>query len=101
VLDLLRSSAAPLALALVAMVIVFKLIRPALTAMLAPPPPPPPGSQLDEIVENEIQPPAPPPPPLLQPPGENPRLEAARAMARQNPAAVANIVRGWVNGEVA
>ena len=27
------------------------------------------------------------------------KLEAARAMARQNPAAVANIVRGWVKGE--
>ena len=27
------------------------------------------------------------------------RLENARAMARSNPAAVAHIVRGWVNGE--
>jgi flagellar biosynthesis/type III secretory pathway M-ring protein FliF/YscJ len=29
------------------------------------------------------------------------KIEWARAMARQNPAAVASIVRGWVNGEKA
>ena len=28
-------------------------------------------------------------------------LEAARALAKENPAAVANIVRGWVSGESA
>ena len=27
------------------------------------------------------------------------RLDNARAMAKSNPAAVAHIVRGWVNGE--
>ena len=31
----------------------------------------------------------------------NDRLLAARAMAKENPAAVAGIVRGWVNGETA
>jgi flagellar M-ring protein FliF len=29
------------------------------------------------------------------------RLDNARAMAKNNPAAVAHIVRGWVNGETA
>ena len=29
------------------------------------------------------------------------QLEDARAMAKQNPAAVASIVRGWVSGEAA
>ena len=29
------------------------------------------------------------------------RLEEARALARSNPMAVANIVKNWVNGEVA
>jgi flagellar M-ring protein FliF len=37
--------------------------------------------------------------PALQGPIHNSKLEAARAMAKQNPAAVANIVRGWVSGE--
>ena len=93
VLDLLKSAAAPLALALVALVIVFKLIKPALTAVLAPPPPEP-GSQVNEVVDGDIKPPEPPP---LQLPLHNGKLEAARAMAKQNPQAVANIVRGWVN----
>lgn len=96
-LDLLRSAAAPFALALVALVVVFKLLKPALTQMLAPPPPPPeppPGSQLDEVVGAAE--------PLALLPAEPQyasKLESARAMARQNPAAVASIVRGWVNGE--
>jgi flagellar M-ring protein FliF len=97
-LDLLRSAAAPFALALVALVVVFKLIKPAMTQMLAPPPPPPappPGSQLDEVVGAE-------PLPLMAPePQYISKIESARAMARQNPAAVASIVRGWVNGEKA
>jgi flagellar M-ring protein FliF len=97
-LDLLRSAAAPFALALVALVVVFKLIKPAMTQMLAPPPPPPaqpPGSQLDEVVGAE-------PLPLMAPqPQYVSKIESARAMARQNPAAVASIVRGWVNGEKA
>ena len=98
VVELLRSSAAPLALALVALVIVFKLIKPTLTTMFAPPPPPSPGSQLDEVVDGDSPPalPAAVPPQLT-----DARLEAARAMARQNPQAVAGIVRGWVSGEPA
>jgi flagellar M-ring protein FliF len=93
--DLLRSAIAPLALALVALVIVFKLIKPALTQLMAPPPPEP-GTQLSEVVDD-----VPPPEPIqLAPPQHQARIEAARNMAKQNPAAVANIVRGWVNGEV-
>ncbi len=99
-IDLLRSALAPLALALVALTIVFKLIKPALTAVLAPPPPPEPGTQVSEVVGDSptpdsavVQ--------ALEAPQHNARLEAARAMAKENPAAVAGIVRGWVNGEAA
>ncbi len=94
VLDLLKSAAAPLALALVALVIVFKLIKPALTAVLAPPPPPEPGSQINEVVDGDLKAQE----PLQLPMANNAKLEAARAMAKSNPQAVANIVRGWVNG---
>ncbi|KPF58494.1 flagellar M-ring protein FliF [beta proteobacterium AAP51] len=97
-IDLLKTAAAPLALALVALLIITKLIRPAFTAMTAPPPPPEKGSQLDEVVAEEVAPP--PPPPLLLP-TQSDRVEQARALAKANPAAVANIVRGWVNGETA
>jgi flagellar M-ring protein FliF len=36
----------------------------------------------------------------LAPPKSALQLTAARDLARTNPAAVANIVRGWVSGEV-
>ncbi len=99
-IDLLKSAAAPAALALVALVIVSKLIKPALTQMLAPPPAPEPGSQLSEVVDDEEPAPPPKPAPMaLLPPGGGDRVEAARALAKANPAVVANIVRGWVNGE--
>ena len=98
-IELLRSAAAPVALALVALVIVSQLIRPALTAVLTPPVPLP-GTQLSEIVEDE-PPPPPPRKPILDAPKHHEKLEAARNMAKTNPAAVAHIVRGWVNGESA
>jgi flagellar M-ring protein FliF len=100
--DLLRSSAAPAALAVVALVIVFSLLRPALTALLAPPPTPPPGTQLDEVVgEDGLPLLAETKTPQLEGPRTTEKLEAARALAKQNPAAVATIVRGWVSGEAA
>ena len=102
-IDLVKSAAAPAALALVALVIVFKLIRPALMGILSPPPPvvaAETGSQLNEVVDGEN---------LLPEDAERReldqsrvgRLERARTLARSNPAAVAHIVRGWVNGEAA
>ena len=39
--------------------------------------------------------------PALPAPKTNEHLDAARALAKENPAAVANIVRGWVSGEAA
>jgi flagellar M-ring protein FliF len=97
-LDLLKTAIAPLALAVVALVVVFKLIKPAMSQLLAPPPPPEPGTQVSEVVGEDDASSAE-ATPALPAPQHNARLEAARAMAKQNPAAVANIVRGWVNGE--
>ena len=98
VIELLRSAAAPVALALVALVIVSQLIRPALRAVLTVPPPAP-GSQISEVVEDE-EPPLPPSrKPALEAPGHTDKLDSARNLAKQNPAAVAHIVRGWVSGE--
>ncbi len=104
VIDLARSAAAPAALALVACVIVFSLIRPAMTAVMTPPPALP-GSQLTETVDGDTTLPA-----LadqradalaLGAPRTNERLDAVRNLAKENPSAVAQIVRGWVNGEPA
>jgi flagellar M-ring protein FliF len=98
--DLLRAAGVPAALGLVAMLVFFGMVRPAVRAALAPPPPPAPGSQLNAVVDD-----APALPggamPALEAPKANAQLEQARALAKQNPAAVAGIVRGWVSGEAA
>ncbi len=100
-LDLLKTATAPLALAVVALVAIFSLIRPAVQQMLAPPEPPAPGSGLNEVVDGDAALPGAEARalPQLAAPANSDKLEAARAMAKQNPAAVANIVRGWVSGE--
>jgi flagellar M-ring protein FliF len=96
--ELLRSGATPAALVLVALIALFGFVRPALRAALAPPAPPP-GSQLDAMVAgNESLPPVE-APPALEAPQSNDKLEAARRLAKENPAAVANIMRSWVNPE--
>jgi flagellar M-ring protein FliF len=94
--DLLRGAAAPAALALVALMLVFGLVRPALKAMLTPAAPVK-GQQLDVAVADELVLPA----PTLEPPKPSERLIGARVLAKDNPAAVANIVRGWVSKETA
>ena len=79
-----------------ALVIVFVLLKPALKAATTPAK----GAQLDEVVDGAAALPQPESAPALAAPQTNDRLEAARRLAKENPAAVANIVRGWVNGEV-
>ena len=121
-LDLARSFAWPLGLALIGAIVLFGMVRPGIKAIrIATPPPAPadvqalaaPGRSLDAMLSEEPQRPA-----LASPeqeatalPGpaqqasqtvpEQARLEGARQMARQNPIAVANIVKSWVNGDAA
>jgi flagellar M-ring protein FliF len=103
--DLLRAGLAPGAMALVALVIVFTLIRPAVKAAIAPPPPDSnKGNSLDAMVaddeklpELEVNPET----IALELASVNHKLESARKLAKENPAMVANIVRGWVSGETA
>ena len=100
--DLLRSAAAPAALALVALFTLFGLVRPAMKAVFAPAPAAK-GGRLDAVVaDGETLPPVgPATPPALEAPAMQGKLDVARALAKDNPAAVANIMRGWVNGEAA
>ena len=95
VIDMLRAAAVPLALAFVAVLVFMGMIRPALNAALAPPPPPEPGSMLAEVVDDAQELPALPAPKYID------HLDSARALAKENPAAVAGILRGWVSGEPA
>lgn len=102
VLDLVRAGAVPGALALVALGLIFGVIRPALR---------PPvvveaaddkrGQQLDAVVDDANALPGDGALPALEAPLENRKLESARQLAKDNPAAVANIMREWVNGEAA
>lgn len=99
VLDMVRTLAVPGALTLLALIVVLGAVRPALKAAQSATPP---VSRLDAVVDDEQQLPAlgaPPRLPALEAPVADNRLEEARALAKSNPAAVANIVRGWVANE--
>ena len=108
-LDLVRGAAAPLGLALVALLVYFGMVKPSMKAVLNPPPPPP-GSTLNTVVADGQAAPnangaagarAPGAPLALEAPGPNMKLEQARQFTKENPAATANIVRSWVSGEPA
>jgi flagellar M-ring protein FliF len=93
--DLVRAGAVPAGLVAVALLLVFAVVRPAMRQIEPPPvvaaPPEPEKLPAPEEVETVE----------VAPPKSALQLTAARDLAKQNPAAVANIVRGWVSGEVA
>ncbi len=97
-IDLLRELLKYAAIALIAAYLIFKVIRPLLQTMLPPPPPPPAplevakGQHIDTVDEEGGA-------------GESPmsesqlldmRIEEVRAMAQQDPMAVANIIKEWM-----
>lgn len=101
VIDLLRAAAVPGGLALVALLVFFGLIRPALQSVLVSPAAAAAAATaaaqksggLLATVDDPQQ------LPLLPEIKPIEHLENARAMAKQNPAAVAGIVSSWVSGE--
>ncbi len=99
-LDLLRAGAVPAALALVGLAVVFGLVKPAVMAAMAKPPvaDDAKGQQLDAVVDDEPEQ-LPGGAAFLEPPMHLHKLEHARQLAKDNPTAVANIVRDWVNGD--
>jgi len=103
--DLARSLAWPVGTLLFGTLVLLGLVRPALKALAAPPPPmaTDPTAQLDALVSEQPE-----RPPLLSsvgdantagPSPEQLRLEDARRLTRDNPAAVANIVKTWIGSE--
>ncbi len=97
-LDLARAAAVPAALAFVALLVFFGLVRPGVRAALGPKQIEPTGSRLNAVADDRDSLPALPAPAAVRT-GE--RIENARQMARANPAAVAGILRNWVDGETA
>ncbi|MFO1336651.1 MAG: flagellar basal-body MS-ring/collar protein FliF [Burkholderiaceae bacterium] len=101
-LDLVRAGAVPGALALVALGLIFGVIRPALRpAVVVEAAGDKRGQQVDAVVDDGAVLPGEAELPKLEAPRENRKLEGARQLAKDNPAAVANIMREWVSGEVA
>ena len=95
-LDLMRAGAVPAALVAVAAMLVFAVVRPALRRV--EPPADAPGAPALEAVAGGAEE-APSALPALEMNPTEKQLETARAFAKQNPVAVANILRGWVNRE--
>ncbi len=92
-LDLVRAAAVPAALVIVALLVMSGLIKPAFKAATATPV----GRKLDAVVSDPID--AAPQTLALSAPMADKQLQDARALAKQNPAAVAHIVRDWVSKE--
>lgn len=90
VLSTARGIGMQLGLVLLGLLAIFGVIRPALKR--PPAPPARPGSGSSTLVANDVALPPPVDPNALSAPSE-----AALKLARENPATVANVVRGWVN----
>lgn len=109
--DLARTMAWPVGMLLLGLILFLGMVRPALKMMATPEARPGEGdaeptrlvagSQLDTVVDNETQRPGLPSPVHNEVTAEMLRLEDAKRLAKENPVAVANIVRGWMSGESA
>ena len=103
-IELARSFAWPVGMSLFAALVLLGLVRPALKTLGKPRAIPMAGAQLDALEAETPQRPALPAPSKNGEPDqltpEQQRLEDARALVRQNPMAVANIVKNWVSGDI-
>jgi len=93
VMDNVRSLAAPAALALLALLIVMSMIRPAMRQLAPPPAPLLAGSNLQTVVDDAMPAGSGQEVLAVEGPKPNPKIEAVRQLAKQNPAAVAHVVR--------
>lgn len=101
-IDLVKVGGLPAALTLVALMLLLGVVRPALRPDPPPPPPPEPEGKLDAVVDDTQALPGPDAAELLALENSQ-KVEAqltdARELAKQNPVAVANILRAWMQGE--
>ncbi len=97
-IDLVRSAGTPAALVLVALIFLFGFVKPALKAATPAAAAPAQGGKLNLVADNALALPGG-SPPMLEAPRTAEHLATARSVAKENPAAVANIVRGWVKAE--
>lgn len=99
-IDIVRTLAVPAGLTLAALIVVFGAIRPAIKAAQPAELSAEEQQKLNAVVDdlqelpgldqgNQM--------PQLEGPTTDARLEAARVFARENPMAMANVMRGWMN----
>jgi flagellar M-ring protein FliF len=100
-IDLLRAGGMPAALTLVALMLLLGVVRPALRRDLPPTPPQPPTTALNAVVDDTEALPGPTQAErlALEAPKVEKQLIDARALAKGNPQAVANMMRAWMDGE--
>lgn len=95
-IELVRTLAWPLGLALFGAILILGLLRPLVKSRT----PERDGPQFEALEDGDLERPAlAAPVEDLQPTDAQLRLEQARQLTKQNPIAVANIVKTWVNGE--
>lgn len=107
--DIMRTLAVPAALTLAALIVVFGAIRPAIKAARPEPPSETEVTRLNAVVDdpNELPGEAELPPgmimgpdgkpvPALEAPLVDQRLESAKGLAKENPAAMATLIRSWM-----
>jgi flagellar M-ring protein FliF len=97
-IDLVRSAGTPTALVLVALIFLFGFVKPAFKAAAPAAARPAQGGKLSVVADDAVAMPGA-STPLLEAPRTAEHLATARSVAKENPAAVANIVRGWVKAE--
>ena len=102
-IELARTLAWPLGMLGMALLVLMGMVRPGYKLMKAAPPkvPEPVVPQLDTVLNEEPERPGLPMPDLENAEAtiDMVRLADAKRLAMENPVAVANIVKGWVNGE--
>ncbi|WP_020230934.1 flagellar basal-body MS-ring/collar protein FliF [Acidovorax sp. MR-S7] len=102
VVELAKTLGWPVGISLAVALLLLGLVRPALKSRAPAAPAQQPGSQVNAIESEELQRPALPAPAQVQelpPTVEQQRLDEARVLAKENPVAVANILKTWVNGD--
>lgn len=99
-IDIARSAIVPLAFVAIALIAVFGMIRPAIKTA-APLPREDKPETVDEVVDDTELLPTADGMPKLEAPVHSEKLDRARSLARDNPVAVANIVRDWMAGQTA
>jgi flagellar M-ring protein FliF len=100
-LDIARSAIVPMAFVAIALIAVFGMIRPAIKAAAPAPLADEKAETVDEVVDDTELLPGAAGMPRLEAPLHNEKLDRARSLARDNPVAVANIVRDWMAGQTA